>query len=84
MADSTYSTAEPGAAEYEVPPDTPTVRFRIRCDCGNERRNVRAVSEGIEFLRRAAPPPSLVVLSFWCNKCKKAVKVTAKQLGIAA
>lgn len=83
----TYTSAP---AEYELSGTAETVRFRIRCACGNERRNVRAVKDGIDFLREALArsgvqvPPDLPIESFWCNKCKKAVKITARMLGLAA
>lgn len=75
-----YSTPEP---DYRLAPGVETLKVKVRCACGTFARNLRGIREGIEFLRRAQPPPNLPVESYWCGVCKETVVITARQLGLS-
>jgi hypothetical protein len=82
-------TAHAGG-EYRVPEGTETLKVKVRCACGVRAVNLRAIAEGVAYLRTLARlagqsiPPALPVGSWRCPDCKETVMVTAKHLHLAA
>lgn len=72
-------------ADYELPEGTPVEKIRPLCDCGRRSIPDKAVIEGAAWVRAHCQiPPDLVLQSHQCSTCKKYVKVTARDLRLAA
>lgn len=73
--------------DYRLPEATITRRVKVQCGCGIRSRPVHMTEGGIAWLManlRQPPPPDLVIQSLWCKDCGELVKVTAKNLHLAA
>lgn len=67
---------------YEVSPEEATVKVIVQCGCGQRSIPLRIFAGILPILCRLPVPPNTPVGSWFCHKCKRFVKVTAKMLHI--